>query len=263
MLWKAEVGFDTDCTGGWGADVVRFWRNDLQLSDYGLSFYLTYNGSTDNAPRSAVDTPFKTRTFGRSVHVSGSATLELRKTGKTPTSGPVSAGDKLAYFITGAQPDGYGWTQYFVRRLSNIRFVKYTCDIDAGSRNIPVTLGDVRADRFTGVGSTSPDENFKIGLTCTQPTGAYNVNLTFSATPDASQAPGVLALSGGAEAASGIGVQLLMHGQPVKFGSALKAGSASGDATFSIPMTARYYQTGGAIKPGKADGIATFAVSYK
>jgi len=75
-----------------------------------------------------------------------------------------------------------------IHGLNNISFVNNTCEVDTGSRSISVPLGSIRADTFKGIDSTSPDKTFNVGLTCSQPAGAYNVAVTFNATTDASRA---------------------------------------------------------------------------
>ncbi|WP_240702170.1 fimbrial protein [Trinickia terrae] len=259
-LWsKQSIPFSANCTTNllsWPGEGY-VWRRSLVLSAYGLEFVLTYKG---NSGSGAAQIDMGTYISDGTV-VSGTVDLTLRKTGATPSSGTVTSGDLYAFTIDGTTDNGKA--PHYIRGLSNISFTSYTCDIDTGSRSISVPLGDMREDKFTGIGTTSPDKTFHINLNCTQPSGTYNVALTFNATADSSHAPGVLALTSDANSASGVGIQLLMNGTPVSFNTALSAGVATANTTLSIPMTARYYQTASAVKPGKANGIATFVVSYK
>ena len=266
VLWgKRSIPFSTNCSLRFlsGIKEAYLFRQNLALANYGLSFSLTYRGTKGDAAASIGTGITVDKTYPQGGNeVSGTVDIELRKSGATPSQGSVSVPSLLAFKIADHGQDDIS-RDYHIGGLTNISFINYTCDIDARSRNIFVPLGNIRVDKFTGVGSTSPDQKFNIGLTCSQPAGAYNLALTFSATTDPSKVPGVLALTGSADAASGVGIQLLMNSRPVEFGTALPAGSATAGATLSIPMAARYYQTAGTVKPGRADGIATFVVTYK
>jgi major type 1 subunit fimbrin (pilin) len=263
VIWKAgPFGFSTTCgkyflQGGVNAG---FFRQDLVIPGSGLAYYVTYRDNTGSGP-ATIDTGIFVDQYG-SVTVSGAFGIELRKIGATPTDGTVSGSSMHLFGIAGLDSSGYySWLD--LQGLSNISFVTYTCSVDASSLNKKVNMGDMRVDKFTGIGSTSPDHLFSIGLTCSQPAGSYTVTIKFDATADTSKAPGVLALDSGADAATGVGIQLLMNSTPVTFGTALSVGSATAGATLSVPLTARYYQTAASIKPGKANGIATFTISYK
>ncbi|AOJ84895.1 pilus assembly protein [Burkholderia savannae] len=264
VLWsQSSIGFSTYCTLGWiDTSNIYVWRTDLSstLQQYGLTFWLTYEGQGGNTAEQ-IKSPLVVDLGGKAGYASGTVGLELRKTGATPAQGVVSAADMPAFYLDSNTNKKKG--SHYIRGLASISFVSYTCDIDTGSRSMTVPLGDVRVDRFTGIGSSFADRNFSIGLTCTQPSGTYNVALTFSATADSSGAPGVLAITQSEAAATGVGIQLLMNGSSVTFGSELDAGSATAGTTLAIPMTARYYQTGSVITPGAANGIATFTISYK
>jgi major type 1 subunit fimbrin (pilin) len=266
VLWRrTRIPFSTNCSLRFmsGDKEAFLFRQFLALANYGLSFDLTYRGNKGDAPAS-IGTGITVDKFHHQGgnEVSGTVDLELRKSGATPSQGSVSFPSLLAFKIADHGRDDIS-RAYSIGGLNNISFINYTCDIDTRSRNIFVPLGNIRVDKFTGIGSTSPDQKFNLGLTCSQPAGAYNLALTFSAATDPSKVPGVLALTGGAAAAGGVGIQLLMNSRPVEFGTALPADSATAGASLAIPMAARYYQTADTVKPGRADGIATFVVTYK
>ncbi|KVA21226.1 fimbrial protein [Burkholderia ubonensis] len=264
VLWSQKgIAFSTHC-GTWWLDTsnIYLWRADLvsTLQQYGLTFWLTYAGIGGNTALQIKD-PMVVDLGGSSGYASGTVDLELRKTATTPSTGTVTAADIPAFYLDSNTNNHKG--SHYIRGLTNISFVSYTCDIDTGSRSITVPLGPVRVDRFSGVGSTYGDRSFNIGLTCTQPAGTYNVALRFSATADSSGAAGVLAITQSSDSAAGVGIQLLMNGLPVTFDTVLDVGSATAGATLTIPMTARYYQTRGVMTPGAANGVATFTISYK
>ena len=258
VLWSGDIPFSVNCGSYlFSSSDIYVFKEYMNLPGYGLEFYLSYKGANVDykAFVATVSGPGGT-------NLSGQLHVELRKTGVTPTSGTASASNPPSILFTGEWLDDTN-TRYNPGPLSNISFTSYTCDIDTGSRSISVPLGDMREDKFTGIGTTSPDKTFNIGLNCTQPSGAYNATLTFNATADSSQVAGVMALASDPSAASGVGIQLLMSGQPVSLNSALSVGAATTGTTISVPMTARYYQTAAKVKPGKANGVATFVVSYK
>jgi major type 1 subunit fimbrin (pilin) len=270
VVWKQTgLAFSRLCSfqGVWGQEDAYLFRQALDLPGTGLTFFLTYKGN-QGSTAAAIDTGVYVDTWesggGGGNTVAGTVDIELRKTGATATSGQVSTSSLLAFRIAGQSSQTTYPGNYNIGSLTNIAFTNYTCTVDTASRSITVPLGDVREDKFTGLGSTSPDRKFDIGVTCSQPAGTYNVMLTFNATADSSKAPGVIALTSGASAAGGIGIQLLANGQPVSFGTAQTVGNATTATTYTIPMTARYYQTtASAVRPGKANGMATFVLTYK
>lgn len=262
VLWRDDSApFSTSCTYSWfTTTTINLWREDLKtaLQSYGLEFRLAGNGS---AASSAAENLGEIVTLTRSPQtVSGTVGLTLVKIGDTPTHGNVTVGDIHALSLDSNTNNKKG--SHYIRGLNNIQFISYTCSLDSNSRTISVPLGDMRVDKFGGVDSTSPAKAFNIGLTCSRPADNYTMSITFSAAPDASQKPGVLALTSGANAATGVGIQLQAKGAPVEFGKAIEIGRDNA-STLSIPMSARYYQTAATIKPGAANGIATFVVTYK
>ncbi|HWW07799.1 fimbrial protein [Collimonas sp.] len=260
ILWsRTGAAFDVACSTSifsWAGNTF-LRRRDLRLTQYGLELLLTYKGDRGSEPATIATGIYA----DGNVHITGNVDIELRKTGATPTQGNVANSEIMAFGIDGDGDNNKG--PHKITGLNNISFVNYTCSVDSSSLNKKVPMGDMRVDKFTGIGSTSPNIDFSIGLTCSQPAGSYSVAIKFDATADASKAPGVLALDGGAGAATGVGIQLLMDKTPVTFGTPLSAGSATAGATLAVPLTARYYQTADKVQPGKANGIATFTISYK
>lgn len=268
VLWsKKSISFSSYCPISFFGDTgnIYLWRADLHsaLNSYGLTFWLKFHGQGGNSSMQiknvkVLDIPWG----GSGGSANGEVDLELRKIGKTPEGGKVSSvADIVAFYLDSNTNNNKG--SHFIRGLSNISFISYTCSVDTNSQNMTVPLGKVRTDRFTGVGSTFAEQNFNIHLSCTQPAGIYNVAVTFSAVADDSRTPGVLALESGPNTATGVGIQLLKDGSPVEFEHALPVGSATKSTMFTIPMTARYYQTGHTVIPGEAKGIATFVLTYK
>jgi len=128
----------------------------------------------------------------------------------------------------------------------------------------PVQLGKVWKNLFSAVGSTAAERRFDIKLNCREAKPEPNaVYLRMDAKPDASGMPGVLALSPDANAATGVGIQILdKDRQPVTYGQSALVG-ASKDGVYTVPFHARYYQTASQVTAGVANGTATFTLEYK
>ncbi|WP_230414108.1 fimbrial protein [Collimonas silvisoli] len=187
-------------------------------------------------------------------------TVELVKIAAKTGNGPFAAGTYTIYYGNG----DYISAITTILSGNGITIVTPSCAVDAGSKNIPVNFGDVDKNRFKGVGSTAADRPFNIKLNCQRGENMQNtILLKMSATADPSNQPGVLRLKQVAGVATGVGIQLLdKNSAPVRFGTAATVGT-SADITYTVPFTARYYQTAAAIKPGPANGEATFTVEYQ
>jgi type 1 fimbria pilin len=127
---------------------------------------------------------------------------------------------------------------------------------------IAVPLGNVQKSDFTGIGSTAAETAYNISLNCSIGTP---VKLTLDGTANSSNTTGILALTsaGTAGVASGLGVQLLYNSNPVTLGSILTVGTTTSAGAYSIPLTARYYQTASTVTAGTANSTATFTLTYR
>ncbi len=128
----------------------------------------------------------------------------------------------------------------------------------------PVQMGKVWKNLFSSVGSTAAEQRFNIRLNCRAAKPELNaVYLRMDAKPDASGAPGVIALSPDANAATGVGIQILdKERQPVTYGQGALVGMSK-DGVYDVPFHARYYQTASQVTAGAANGTATFTLEYK
>lgn len=144
-----------------------------------------------------------------------------------------------------------------------------TCKPSAGSRNIAVDFGSVSANAFSGVGTVAANRDFTIELDCqSSDVAGATVGVRVDAQQDPSNRPGVLPLTGSADAASGIGIEVVQRGaqgeKSLRFGeNIVLAAGAMNAGTLVLPLRARYIQTtAGPIGPGKAGGMATFVIQY-
>ncbi|WP_409976929.1 fimbrial protein [Serratia quinivorans] len=134
------------------------------------------------------------------------------------------------------------------------------CSLTSTSINVP--LGDVAATKFTGIATTAGDKSFDLGLTCDKD-AKINVSLAGTQNTDTTETS-VLALTSAGQSgtASGVGVQLLYGGTPLKINNnILLKSSAGGQET--LPFTARYYQTLADISAGLANSSATLNITYQ
>ncbi|TCW81157.1 hypothetical protein C5O80_23620 [Burkholderia sp. SRS-46] len=271
VLWSKEgIEIAADCwmkipgSGGVEATLYR-WTDDPDLTANGLTLYVTYNGDRGHGTSSL---PMGTtiKSFGKTA-VKATVDVELVKSGKTPSvAAPFPLLSVLTVLIGGPNNSTADATRYLMYGFGNISFQPTTCKtttpsvaVDLGTHMITASSGI-----GSGAGSTSPSKGFAIGVSCdTGVAGAFEVDLLLEGTAiDASN--GVLALSS-KSTAGGVGIQLLKgDGTPVELGTPWKVSdSPSASANFTVPLSARYYQTGAKATPGSANGSATFTVTYK
>lgn len=126
---------------------------------------------------------------------------------------------------------------------------------------VAAPLGNVYATAFTGVGSTTGNVDFNLGLNCAAGT---KVNVTMNGTQNTDTAnTSVLALTGAGSAgvAKGVGAQILYNNTPLNIGSRLLLKTAAGGIE-TFPFKARYYQTLSNVLPGSANATATLSITY-
>ncbi|PRE89622.1 pilus assembly protein [Burkholderia gladioli] len=131
--------------------------------------------------------------------------------------------------------------------------------------NVTVNLGSYNQSNFTGVGTSSRRVAFNVNLNdC--PTGMNSIQYQFipvNAVLDATN--GVLALSSDSTAA-GVGLQLKdSSGKALKYNTqyTLASYSSSVGGSYTIPLTANYYQTSESVTPGSANAVLIFTMLYQ
>lgn len=146
---------------------------------------------------------------------------------------------------------------------------KPTCTVSTPS--LTLSLGEVSARSFSGVGSVAGATHGSLTLQCAGGTGAsvdVLVTLTDQTVPE--NRSDRLTLTR-ASTAAGVALQLLHGAQVLSYGedtstpgnqNQWQAGSTD-NGMFQIDLTARYIQTLPFIKPGTANGVATFTLSYR
>lgn len=130
--------------------------------------------------------------------------------------------------------------------------------------DVPVDLGKHKTSEFTGVGSTASSKSFTLDLkNCPAGINAVKYRLD-SAVPSPYTDASLVPLDA-SSTAKGIGVQLLDGtGNPFPLGTqATFAGYNKAGGNFSIPFSARYYQTASPLVPGAANASVSFTMSYQ
>ncbi|MEB0183537.1 fimbrial protein [Pseudomonas sp. Bout1] len=224
--------------------------------------------------------------YGNGVYNTNIAGVGIRITngnGKvTPYDQPAAANEyilipdiKVELIKTKSGAVGAGTIPIGIESRASIASQFYTANVSLTGTNtivpvacsvtntsIPVPMGDIPRTSFTGVGSSSPEKSFSIPLNCDATT---RVNVTLDGTRHSSGIAGLLALDPSASdtVASGVGLQLLFKSAPVSLGSPIAVGTVASDGAYSVPFTARYYQTGATVGGGKANSTATFTMTYQ
>ncbi|WP_175207547.1 fimbrial protein [Achromobacter anxifer] len=148
-----------------------------------------------------------------------------------------------------------------------------TCSF-ASTGPIQAPLGNVSAQSFKGVGSTSAERPFSIDLTCKPGDGKASIDayVTLTDATNTGNYSNVLTLSPDSQA-TGVGIEVLSGTTVLGYGPDSKAagninqwlaGTVSAGATsYSIPLKARYVQTEPVVTVGTANARATFTMSYQ
>ncbi|HBP1852411.1 TPA: fimbrial protein [Pseudomonas aeruginosa] len=150
---------------------------------------------------------------------------------------------------------------------SNLSIVSKTCL----ARPVEVNIGEHSTRVFSGIGSTAPSKDFSIELTnCPAFSGSGKKTLKFRidpVLPAHSASNGVLRLeNSGKNAATGVGVQIVTVKDSPLFLGKIQDSSLplrSTEASYSIPLRARYIQTESKVTPGGAKSTASFTIIYQ
>lgn len=182
--------------------------------------------------------------------------FELVKVGTISTG--VLPAFNLAYDYRNASGNTFGRLINF--KISDALITSMSCGVNNTAVSVP--MGTVKRKDFKGPGTWPGDtdtRNFNISLNCNTGT-SVNFKIEGNA-QNASQ--GILSLNGGAESASGVGIQLLHNNSPLPLSTMINTGTAATEGEYSIPLQARYYQTQSAVTSGTANSSATFTLTYQ
>jgi len=198
-----------------------------------------------------------------SITNGGQAQMALVKTGAI-TAGTVAGG---VLFEGGSAQSTTG--TYTVATASRKSFSLSSTIINVAActtPNVTVNMGSHMQSEFTGIGSTTRQAVAVNVAVNACPIGLNSIQYQFipvNAVLDATN--GVLALSSGSTA-TGIGLQLKdSSGNALKYNTqyTLTSYSSATGGSYTIPLTARYYQTAASVTPGSANAVLTFTMTYQ
>lgn len=183
--------------------------------------------------------------------------IELIKTGPI-SSGHLATGIWANVSIIPVADAPWITTSLTATGTNNITVL--ACSLSSTSINVP--LGDVSSTKFTAIASTTGDKGFNVGLSCDKD-AKINVSLAGTQNADTSDTS-VLALTNAGQTgtATGVGVQLLYGGTPLKINNNIPLKTSAGGQE-TLPFTARYYQTQTAVSAGLANSSATLNITYQ
>lgn len=185
----------------------------------------------------------------------GSA-LQLVKTGPISSGSTLSAG-VLGYWLYGGY---YNDVRIEDFALANpVTFVAPSCTVTTPS--ISVTLPTVSTSSLSGTGETAGTTAFAIGLNCASSAAGRQVAVQFDTNQSYAGANGVIVPGSGT--AKRVGVQLLdsSFSPSIVFGTPNTVGTTP-TGLYNLTYYARYYATGAAVKAGSLSATATFTISY-
>jgi major type 1 subunit fimbrin (pilin) len=204
-------------------------------------------------------------TSAGSVINGGQAQMALVKTG--PITAGIVAGGVLFQGASTMSQTGVGG--YTVSTSNPVSYSLTTTTVAVAScttPNVTVNMGSPMQSVFTGIGSTSkPVVAFSLAVNqC--PIGLNSIQYEFipiNAVLDSTN--GVLALSSDSTA-TGIGLQLKDgSGNPLQYNTkyTLTSYSSATGGSYTIPLTAAYYQTASSVTAGSANAVLTFTMTYQ
>ncbi|MFP6562600.1 fimbrial protein [Paraburkholderia sp. B3] len=178
----------------------------------------------------------------------------LVKTGDIPPGTTVPGGTVGQYEAGGIIPE------YVV--LSNpIAITEVSCM----TPDVTVPLGTHKTSELSGVGTSTASVGFMINLNSC-PSGINTVSYRIDpVTAVVNSSQSVVALDG-SSTASGMGVQLLNSdgSAPLPLSSYQKLSNyLTTGGNYTIPLTARYYQTDSTVSPGTANSSMTLTMQYQ
>ncbi|VWC29695.1 fimbrial protein [Burkholderia lata] len=198
-----------------------------------------------------------------SVTNGGQAQMALVKTGAV-TAGTMAGG---VLFEGGSAQSTTG--TYTVATASRKSFSLSTSIINVAACTTPdvtVNMGSHMQSEFTGIGSTTKQAVAVNVAVNSCPIGLNSIQYEFDPVNAVLNATnGVLALSSGSTA-TGIGLQLKdSSGNALKYNTkyTLTSYSSATGGSYTIPLTARYYQTAAKVTAGSANAVLTFTMTYQ
>ncbi|VWD43911.1 type-1 fimbrial protein subunit A [Burkholderia lata] len=215
--------------------------------------------------------PFPGPWVGNACNANGSVTNGGQTEVALVKTGPITAGMVAGgVLFEGASTTGSTFSgPYTVATSGHVSFSLTTTTVSVASCTTPdvtVNMGSHMQSEFTGIGSTTKQAVAVNVAVNACPIGLNSILYEFdpvNAVLDATN--GVLALSS-SSTATGIGLQLKDgSGNALKYNTpyTLTSYSKSTGGSYTIPLTARYYQTAASVTAGSANAVLTFTMTYQ
>lgn len=130
------------------------------------------------------------------------------------------------------------------------------------TKSVSVPLGNINKGHFSDVFSTAGGTDFNISMQCTQST-KFTLQIDSNGTSPQALL-GLIPITTGADAASGVAIQLINNqtGNPFAINRVVRMDPADIGLN-NISLRAQYMQIDETITPGTANGSATFTVRYQ
>ncbi|MFE8116634.1 fimbrial protein [Brenneria goodwinii] len=234
--------------------------NGTAISDAGLGIVWTNYNST-NRTWTCMSEAFSGSSIRRGLTSNGTTTLTdkiyIVRTNKELDYGETSELSQTVY-VDEADADRISRGHLYSFTFSgSISVYAGGCTIE---NTINVDMGKISSASFLGVGSTGPEVPFSILL---QNCHGVVTSAYFDFTPVygfANQEASVIALNDDDNAATGVGIQLLISGEKIGWNDDVYYPITTGNNT--VNFTATYYQVEETVTPGNADTTVVFNVYY-
>lgn len=192
--------------------------------------------------------------------------IHLVKTSNDLTAGVVAAFDPV--YLQLYQEYNGAYTAALIRLVQS-SLGNFIIDTTGGTCTTPdvnVDLGNIFKSEFTGVGSTSAYTDFSLSFSgC--PSGLSSISYIFTPTTEiVDNNLGLFAMDS-SSSSTGVAFQLLNNSAtPISFDATYILSdydSSLSDASYTINMGARLYQTSSTVTSGTVSGAVTFTLIYK
>lgn len=197
--------------------------------------------------------------------------IEVIKTANQTGSGTLSPGRYSSYYT-----DGFESLPILTSTIygDTVSITSASCSIQ-GDANKLVRLPTVTNTGFKGIGSTQGEQAFNINISCNGGASASNyqessqIGLSFDFSPDPTTNQAIENTATSNSKASGVGVQLISdynnQNKIITKNSSIFLGSVqtNQNASYQVPLRARYYQTNTRVNAGEVKALATLTIDYQ
>ncbi|OTA17376.1 hypothetical protein Xvie_01228 [Xenorhabdus vietnamensis] len=243
-------------------------RKIFKLGNSGLGYTVrgTHNGRGNRkyiTGREEISGQNTRKIYSVKVQRNGSANLQLELKFDFYKIGPIIPGNYTSQLLGAVviAPNHGGEKQEFKFTTSMITINTRSCSIN--DSNIQVSLDSITRMQLPRIGSTAAEKAFDIPLNCD---ARIKVNMLLLAGSQGAYdfQKGIIKLNPNANAAGGIGIQILdgKKSTPIPLSKKIEYIETITEGPVNIPLKARYYRYGN-VKEGIINATATFTMSYE